>query len=482
MDLFTGSPVTFTHTAIPANPTVLVKISGDNQTAPGGFEVAQDLKVRLEDENENGIGGRSISWVVSSGSGSVSPTSTTTDANGFATTRWTLPAAVGTYTNGVSAVFSGLDPVPFTATATADEPTTIELVSGNNQSGAVGTAVPNPLVVRVTDASGIPVENVGVSWTAEGGGSVSEANTPTNASGLAQVTRTLGVLPGPYTTTAAVDGLSGSPITFTSTATVGPAAKLAIITQPGTTTATSGQALVPQPEIEVQDLLGNPILQAGRTVSATITSSPEDPFGDGSATLSGANDLTGANGRTTYTGLRITGPAGAYVLTFSSGALIPVSSATIALTAGSASRIVILTQPSSTAAEWRRSSRSSRWCRCRTARAIRFRPRGSTIAASIQDGQPAPGTVGDRQRHDRRGSDGELRRPSHHRCGRATGRSASRGRDWSRWNPIRSTSPPVRRRPSRSRMATARARRSALRCPPNRRFSSPTRAAIRSRA
>jgi hypothetical protein len=350
VDLFTGSPVTFTHTAIPANPTVLVKISGDNQTAPGGFEVAQDLKVRLEDENENGIGGRSISWVVSSGSGSVSPTSTTTDANGFATTRWTLPAAVGTYTNGVSAVFSGLDPVPFTATATADEPTTIELVSGNNQSGAVGTAVPNPLVVRVTDAAGIPVENVGVNWTAEGGGSVSEANTPTDASGLAQVTRTLGVLPGPYTTTAAVDGLSGSPITFTSTATVGPAAKLAIITQPGTTTATSGQALVPQPEIEVQDLLGNPILQAGRTVSATITSSPEDPFGDGSATLSGANDLTGANGRTTYTGLRITGPAGAYVLTFSSGALIPVSSATITLGGGSATKLVIQQQPSTTAA------------------------------------------------------------------------------------------------------------------------------------
>ena len=390
VDLFTGSPVTFTHTAIPANPTVLVKISGDNQTAPGGFEVAQDLKVRLEDENENGIGGRSISWVVSSGSGSVSPTSTTTDANGFATTRWTLPAAVGTYTNGVSAVFSGLDPVPFTATATADEPTTIELVSGNNQNGAVGTAVPNPLVVRVTDASGIPVENVGVSWTAEGGGSVSEANTPTNASGLAQVTRTLGVLPGPYTTTAAVDGLSGSPITFTSTATVGPAAKLAIITQPGTTTATSGQALVPQPEIEVQDLLGNPILQAGRTVSATITSSPEDPFGDGSATLSGANDLTGANGRTTYTGLRITGPAGAYVLTFSSGALIPVSSATIALTAGSASRIVILTQPSSTAASGAVFAQQP-VVQVQDGAGNPIPTAGLAIAASIQDGQPALG-------------------------------------------------------------------------------------------
>jgi hypothetical protein len=347
VDQFTGSPVTFSHTAVPANPTVLVKISGDGQSAPGGFEVPFDLVVRLEDDNENGIGGRAITWVVPSGSGSVNPGNTTTDANGLATTRWTLPSAVGSY--GVSAVFSGLPAVSFTGTATADDPTTIELVSGNDQSASVGGALPNPLVVRVTDANDIPVANVGVVWTAEVGGSVSAENTATDASGLAQVTRTLGLLPGPYTTIAAVDGLSGSPVTFTSTATVGPAAKLAIITQPGTT-ATSGQPLVSQPEIEVQDALGNPILQAGRTVSASITSSPEDPIGPGSATLAGANDQTNSSGRTTYTNLRITGPSGSYVLTFSSGALIPVSSATITLGVGNPTRLVMQQQPSATAA------------------------------------------------------------------------------------------------------------------------------------
>jgi adhesin/invasin len=335
---FAGPPVTFTHTAVPANPTVMVLVSGDDQTAPGGFEVAEDLVVRLEDANGNGIGGRSITWVATAGSGSVAPSNTTTTVNGLATTRWTLPDAVGSYT--VSAVFSGLPPVTFSATATADAPTTIELMSGNNQSGSVGSTLPDPLVVRVSDANGIPVANVGVTWTAEVGGSVSASATATNASGLAQVTRTLGLLPGVYTTIAAVEGLTGSPITFTSTATVGSAAKLAIITQPGGT-ATSGQQLSPQPEIEVQDLQGNPILQAGRTVSASITSSPEEPDGPGSATLTAANDNTNASGRTTYTNLRITGPAGDYVLTFSSGALTPVISTTITLGAGGASRLVI---------------------------------------------------------------------------------------------------------------------------------------------
>ena len=213
---FNGSPVTFSHTAVPANPTALVLVGGDDQTGPGGFALTDSLVVRLEDDNGNGIGNRSISWIVSSGSGTVSPATVTTDPNGLAATSWTLPGSVGSFT--VSGVFSGLPPVQFSATATADAPTTLELVSGNNQSAPVGTELANPLVVRVTDANGNPVENVGVTWTAQVGGSVSESNTSTNASGLAQVTRTLGVLPGPHTTTATVAGLDGSPVTFTSTA------------------------------------------------------------------------------------------------------------------------------------------------------------------------------------------------------------------------------------------------------------------------
>jgi Big-like domain-containing protein len=343
----TGSPVTFSHTAVPATPTTLVLVSGNNQTGPGGFEVAEDLVVRLEDANGNGIGARAISWVVSAAAGSVNPTSATTDPNGLATTRWTLPTRVGTYTNGVSAVFSGLPPVPFTATATADMPTTIELVDGNNQSAPVGGTLPEPLIVRVTDANDNPVANVGVVWTAVGGGSVSAEGTPTNASGLAQVSRTLGLTPGPYSTTAAVGGLAGSPVTFNSTATVGPPARLAILIQPGTPTA-SGAAFSPAPAIQVQDAQGNPVPQGGIAVNVAITS------GQTGASLD--NDQprnTNGSGRATFTGLRITGPPGNdYVLTFSAQVagvpLTPVSSIPLTVGAGAASRLVILTQPPAT--------------------------------------------------------------------------------------------------------------------------------------
>ncbi len=342
---FAGSPITFTHTGVPANPTALVLVSGDDQSAPGGFEVAEDLVVRLQDPNGNGIGGRPITWVVPAGSGSVAPVSVTTNVNGLATTRWTLPSTVGEHT--VSAVFSGLPPVVFSATSTADAPTAIEMVSGNGQSAAAGTAVTNPLVVRVTDASDNPVSGVSVAWTAVDGGSVSADNTATNDQGLAQVSRTLGTAPGQYTTTAAVDGLQGSPVTFVSTATAGDPAKLVMSQQPGSPTV-SGQAFSPVPAVQVQDAQGNNVAQGGIVVTVTITS------GQAGAFLENDSRNTNQTGRAGFQNLRITGPPDDdYVLTFTASfngvPLTPAVSDPVAVTAGGATKLVLLTQPSTSA-------------------------------------------------------------------------------------------------------------------------------------
>ena len=342
---FTGSPVEFSHTAQAANPTALVLVSGDGQSAPAGFEAALDLVVRLEDPNGNGIGGRPITWVVPAGSGSVSPVSVQTDPNGLASTRWTMPAAVGPHT--VNAVFSGLPPVVFTGTATADAPTTIEMVSGNGQSAAAGADLTNPLVVRVTDANDNPVPNVPVAWSAEGGGSVSADNTPTDAQGLAQVTRTLGLAPGQYTTTASVDGLQGSPVTFVSTATVGVPAQLAILTQPGSPIV-SGGTFSPAPVIQVQDAQGNAVPVGGLQILVAITS------GQPGALLENESRNTNVNGRVTFSTLRISGPPDDdYVLTFTTSfqgnPLTPVSTGPIVVTAGGATRLVLTQQPSTSA-------------------------------------------------------------------------------------------------------------------------------------
>ena len=329
-----GSPLTFIHTAVPATPSRLIKVSGDGQSAPAGFQLADSLVVKLVDQNGNGVGGRSVTWVVGSGEGSVDPVNSLTTPQGFAVTRWTMPAATGVYS--IDAVFSGVDPVGFTGSANSDLPTKIELVSGDHQSASVGAQLPAPLRVKVTDANGNPVENVAVTWTANTGGSVGATSTGTDAGGIAEVTRTLGLIPGTYTTTAEVDGLDGSPITFTSTATVGVAAKLAIITQP----SASGQSGIPletQPVIQLQDAFGNDVAQSGRGITAGVTG----------GSVTGGTASTDATGKATFSSLAVVGSAGqSFPITFSSGLLIPVTSEAVTLGAGDAAKLAFIVTPS----------------------------------------------------------------------------------------------------------------------------------------
>lgn len=97
-------------------------------------------------------------------------------------------------------------------------PTTLEKLTGDEQTGLVSEALPDPLVVRVLDQTGRPIAGVSVTWMAQGGGSVSPETVPTDAAGLASAVRVLGETAGEQTTTAEVSGLEGSPVTFTSTA------------------------------------------------------------------------------------------------------------------------------------------------------------------------------------------------------------------------------------------------------------------------
>jgi hypothetical protein len=330
-----GSPLTFIHTAVPATPSRLIKVSGDGQSAPAGFQLADSLVVQLLDQNGNGVGGRPVTWVVGSGEGSVEPVNSVTTPQGFAVTRWTMPAATGVYS--IDAVFSGVDPVAFTGTASSDLPTTIEMVTAtDHQSASVGAQLPAPLRVKVTDANGNPVENVAITWTANTGGSVGATSTGTDAGGIAEVTRTLGLVPGTYTTTAEVDGLAGSPITFTSTATVGVAAKLAIITQP----SASGQSGVPletQPVVQLQDAFGNDVAQASRGITAGVTG----------GSVTGGTASTDVSGKATFTSLAVVGSAGqSFPITFSSGVLIPVTSEAVTLGAGDAAKLAFIVTPS----------------------------------------------------------------------------------------------------------------------------------------
>jgi hypothetical protein len=95
-------------------------------------------------------------------------------------------------------------------------PTDLGLLDGNGQTATVGALLPSPLRVQVTDAAGNPVPDIAVSWVVvRGGGTVAPTTSPTNGDGVATTTFTLGPVEGEQQAQAQVEGLTGSPVTFT---------------------------------------------------------------------------------------------------------------------------------------------------------------------------------------------------------------------------------------------------------------------------
>src|SRR5262249_33998876 len=159
--------------------------------------------VTVRDAGGNPVSGFQVTFAVTAGGGTLSAATPLTDASGQAQTVLTLGKAAGA--NAVTATAPGLggSPLTFTAGGTARPAAQLTILSGNNQSGAVGTALPAPLRVVVRDANGNGVMGISVSFAvASGGGTLSSAATLSDASGIAQTVLTLGTTPGANTATA----------------------------------------------------------------------------------------------------------------------------------------------------------------------------------------------------------------------------------------------------------------------------------------
>src|SRR5437764_12036625 len=168
----------------------------------------------------------------------------------------------------------------------------LEIVSGDGQSGPVGTELPNALVVRVLDEPGQGRAGQVVNFRVTGGGgSVFAGASVTNNSGIAQERWTLG------TNTAdaqrlearAVDNVTGEALTFavfTATARAGPPAQLEPNEGGDGQTAAAGTAVPIAPSVSVRDRYGNAV--PGTPVSFAVAS--------GGGSITGASDTTDAAG------------------------------------------------------------------------------------------------------------------------------------------------------------------------------------------
>lgn len=112
--------------------------------------------------------------------------------------------------------------------------TTLSLVSGNNQSAVVGTALPTQFTVKAIDLYGNPVTNVAVSFliaaypSGASGQSLSVSSATTGNNGTISTALTLGDRIGTYMVTGRVNSAYGQQLTLFANAIAGPLANVQI--------------------------------------------------------------------------------------------------------------------------------------------------------------------------------------------------------------------------------------------------------------
>ena len=153
--------------------------------------------------------------------------------------------------------------------------------------------------------------------------------TPTSGYTLTGVTANFFSVTGATSVTHSADA-GVITVVFPATA-AGAATAAAITTQP--TGAASGSTLGIQPVIRIVDASGNTVTSSSVSVVASIAS--------GTGTLSGTTTVTASSGIATFTNLVITGTAGNFTLTFTPTSLTPITSSSLAITVGPATKVAI---------------------------------------------------------------------------------------------------------------------------------------------
>lgn len=176
-----------------------------NRTAVVATPIPAVVHVTLAGQPAPGV---SVSWVLTDGGGSVSPTSSTTDASGVATTTWTLGDTARAYTL-TAAISSGS--VGLQATAIAGPAAALTKISSDTIVVAAGASA--FVTVRAVDKLANPVAGVVVSWTTNGGG-LTASTTTTGVSGNAEVVFSSDATPRTYSVSASATGLGTAAFTI----------------------------------------------------------------------------------------------------------------------------------------------------------------------------------------------------------------------------------------------------------------------------
>ena len=231
-----GSTEITLHYAVPVGRRIEL-VSGQDQSGAIGTVLPDPIVVQVVDDALAPVADTSVVFRVTQGAGDVEAgtaeesraTVVQTDAEGYASTTFRLGTRSGTANHKVRAKVVGYDDeAVFYASATGNIGNKVSVNSGNNQRGAVGQVLPEPLVVVVTDDGANVVQGARVLFeVTRGGGTLSNGETSyqaeTDSDGRATSEYTLDDLEGidaQRITATLVDAPEGQVITagFTATA------------------------------------------------------------------------------------------------------------------------------------------------------------------------------------------------------------------------------------------------------------------------
>jgi plastocyanin len=181
--------------------------NGNGQTAEVATQLPNALRVVVTQDGAP-LEGKVITWNSTANAAVLTPTQSTTDVDGIASSQWTLGQTAGAQTATATLADASGSPVSFTATATPGATQHFSLNGGNNQTTITNATFPLALTVAATDLFGNGVSGEVVSWVVTPGGSAAP-QTPTsttNANGIASMLVTAGVTAATPTITASLAG------------------------------------------------------------------------------------------------------------------------------------------------------------------------------------------------------------------------------------------------------------------------------------
>ena len=185
------------------NPKTFALISGSDQQDAPGTTLASPFVVEVRDQCNNPLPEAQVTFSVTSGGGVVSATSVMTDNNGRVESTLTLGPNLG-----ANAVTVSVTRIQEQRTFNAEGiriPKAFEIISGDGQQDAPGTALPQSFVVEVRDQYDDPLPDVKVTFSVTGGGgALSGTSVMTDSNGRAESTLTLGPNLGANTVTVSV--------------------------------------------------------------------------------------------------------------------------------------------------------------------------------------------------------------------------------------------------------------------------------------